>query len=156
MYREYYKKLLQQLSIDYNCTPADFRAKENIVTPSALREGRRSYSTGKPFLEMATLGGNTVIMAEECLHGFLNDLIRNTEGHRLFELENLIQLNEELKKYGYQMAPTHHMFLPCCEVEAEERCRVKWLYEGEISCPPGQDCSHCNQRGYRHGNGRML
>ena len=133
MYREYYKKLLQQLSIDYNCTPADFRAKENIVTPSALREGRRSYSTGKPFLEMATLGGNTVIMAEECLHGFLNDLIRNTEGHRLFELENLIKLNEELKKYGYQMAPTHHMFLPCCEVEAEERCRVKWLHEGEIS-----------------------
>ena len=133
MYREYYKKLLQQLAIDYNCTPADFHAGENIVTRSELREGRRSYSPGRPFLEMATLGGNTVVMADECLHGFLNRLLRNAEGYRLFELENLIKLNEELKKYGYQMAPTHHMFLPCCEVEAEERCRVKWLHEGEIS-----------------------
>ena len=133
MYREYYKKLLQQLAIDYNCTPVDFRAGKSIVTRSELREGRRSYSPGRPFLEMATLGGNTVVMADECLHGFLNRLLRNAEGYRLFELDNLIRLNEELKKYGYRMAPTHHMFLPCRDVEIVERCDVKWLYEAEIS-----------------------
>ena len=37
----------------------------------------------------------------------------------------LTRLNEELKQYGYQMAPTHHMFLPCRDVRAEERCRVE-------------------------------
>ena len=133
MFREYYEKLLQQLSLDYNCTPADLRAKENIVTISALREGRRNYSPGKPFLQMVTLGGNTVITADECLHGFLHDLVRDAEGHRLFEFGNLTKLNEELKRYGYRMAPTHHMFLPCREVKAEERFRVKWLYDSEIS-----------------------
>ena len=132
MFAEYHEKLLQQLSVDYNCTPADFRAGKNIVTVSALREGRRSYSPGKPFLEMATLGRNTVIMADECLHGFLNRLVENAEGHRLFELGYLVKLNEALKEYGYRMAPTHHMFLPCRHVEAEERFRVKWLYDDEI------------------------
>ena len=132
MFAGFCEKLLQQLSIDLNCTPADLQAKENIITVSAMNEGRRSYSPDKPFLQMATLGGNTVIMADECLHGFLHDLVRDAEGHRLFELGNLIKLNEELRKYGYQMAPTHHMFLPCREIQMEERCRVKWLYDSEI------------------------
>ena len=133
MFREYYEKLLLQLSVDYNCTPADLQAGENVITVSALREGRRSYTPGKPFLEMVTLGRGTVMMADECLHGFLHDLVRNTEGHRLFELGNLIRLNKELARYGYQMAPTHHMFLPCCETEADVRCKVKWLYGSEIN-----------------------
>ena len=133
MFREYSKKLLGQLAVDYNCRPADLTAKENMITVSALNEGRRSYSPGKPFLEMATLGANTVIMADECLHAYLHELIRDVEGHRLFELGYLIRLNDELKKYGYQMAPTHHMFLPCREAKAEERFRVKWLYGSEIS-----------------------
>ncbi len=133
MFKKYYEKLLRQLSLDFNCTPADLRAKENIVTVSALNEGRRNYDPGKPFLQMVTLGGNTVIMADECLHEFLHGLVKNAEGHRLFEFNNLTKLNEELKQYGYQMAPTHHMFLPCRTVKAEERCQVKWLYDSEIS-----------------------
>ena len=132
MFRAYRDKLLQQLSLDLNCTPADLLAKENIITVSALKDGRRSYSPGKPFLEMATLGGNTVITADPCLHDFLDHLVRDTEGHRLFELDNLIRLNEELRKYGYQMSPTHHMFLPDREITGEERCRVRWLYDREI------------------------
>lgn len=133
MYHAYVQKLLRQLSVDYNCSPADLQAKQSIVTLPALREGRRSYSPGKPFLQMATLGTNTVIMADECLHAFLNSLIQSAEGYRLFELENLIKLNQELGKYGYQMAPTHHMFLPGCDVEASGRFRIKWLYGSEIN-----------------------
>ena len=82
---------------------------------------------------MVTLGRNTVIMADECLHEFLHNFIKDVEGHRLFEFGNLTVLNEELKRYGYQMAPTHHMFLPCRNVEVEERYQVKWLYDSEIS-----------------------
>lgn len=133
MFKTYQERLLQQLSLDLNGTPADFLAAENIITASALKDGRRSYSPGKPMLEMATLGGNTVIMADECLHAFLHGLVRNVEGHRLFELGYLIRLNEELKKYGYRMAPTHHMFLPCRSVAAEGRWQVKWLYDGDIA-----------------------
>ena len=133
MFREYRERLLQQLSLDLNCTPADLLAKENIITVPALNSGRRSYSPGMPFLQMATLGGNTVIMADPCLHGFLRGLAGDAEGHRLFELGNLGKLDREVRKYGYRMAPTHHMFLPCRDVRPEERCGVRWLYGSEIN-----------------------
>ena len=133
MFHEYRQRLLGQLSLDFNTDPGSFLEKENIITTSARNAGRRNYSPDKAFLQMATLGGNTVIMADECLHAFLQELVRNVEGHRLFELGMLTRLNEELKQYGYQMAPTHHMFLPCREVTTEERCRVRWLYGEEIN-----------------------
>lgn len=133
MFKNYQEKLLLQLSRDLNCIPADFLAKENIITVSALNDGRRSYSPGQPFLEMATLGGNTVIMADTCLHGFLHEFVKYKEGHRLFELENLTKMNEELRKHGYQMNPTHHMFLPCFSVMTDKRFQVKWFYDGEIN-----------------------
>ncbi len=133
MFKEYYEKLLQQLSIDYNCTPEDLQANENTITVSKLNEGRRDYSPDKPFLQMVTLGRGTVIMANECLHKFLSGFIKDVEGHRLFEFGNLTALNEELKKYGYKMASTHHMFLPCRNVDVEKRYQVKWFYDDEIS-----------------------
>lgn len=133
MFKEYYEKLLHQLSLDFNCTPADLQAKENIITVSKLHEGRRNYSPDKPFLQMVTLGRNTVIMSDERLHEFLYGWSKDAEGRRLFEFGKLTKLNEELKRYGYQMAPTHHMFLPCRNVEAKERYQVKWLYDDEIS-----------------------
>ena len=132
MFKKYYEKLLQQLSVDYNCSPSDFRANENIITISSLNEGRRSYSPGKPFLQMATAGMNTVIMADKCLHEFLNDFVKDIEGHHLFEFDNLLKLNEELKRYGYRMNPTHHMFLPCQNTQMNECCQIKWLYDSDI------------------------
>ncbi len=132
MFKDYYKKLLKQLAVEFNCSPSDFLAKENVITMPALHEGRRIYSSGKPFLQMATCGVNTVIMADECLHEFLREWMKDTEGHHLFEFK-MPDLNEELKKYGYKMNPTHHMFLPCCKVRTEERFRVEWLYDSEIN-----------------------
>lgn len=133
MFNQYYEKLLEQLAIDFNCTPADFRAQQHIITTPAPHEGRRSYSPGKPFLQMATCGMNTVLMADERLHAFLRSLIKDVEGHRLFTFNKLLTLNEELKQYGYQMNSTHHMFLPCRHIREEARFRVKWLYGSEIN-----------------------
>ena len=132
MFREYYGKLLGQLALDYNCAPEDLEAKENVVTVSRLNEGRRSYTREAPFLQMVTTGGNTVVMADERLHGFLREFVRDVEGHRLFELGKLSELDEELKKYGYHMAPTHHMFLPCRNAAPKEKWRVEWFDESGI------------------------
>jgi GNAT superfamily N-acetyltransferase len=132
MFKKYYEKLFKQIAIDYNCTPEDLKKGEIIITKSEWNDGRRSYSPDMPFLQMATLGASTVIMADECLHEFLHGFIKDVEGHRLFELDNLLKLNEELKQYGYQMNSTHHMFLPCLDVTVPERFQVKWLYDSEI------------------------
>ena len=133
IFKMYYERLLHQLSLDFNCTPEDLRAKENRITFPALKEERRSYSPGMPFMQMVTLGGNTVMMADERLHGFLRDMAKDTEGHRLFEIGSLMKLNEELSKYGYGMNPTHHMFLPSRKAEPIGRFRVKWFFDDEIS-----------------------
>ncbi len=133
MYKKYFDNLLKQIYIDYNCTPEDLQSKKTIITSSALNEGRRSYSPGKPFLQMATIGESTVIMADECLHEYLSKLIKDVDGHHLFEFDYLLKLTEELKKYGYQMNHTHHMFLPCKDVKNERRFQVKWFYDDEIS-----------------------
>ena len=132
MYRENFEKLLEQLSLDYNCAPGDLTAKENVVTVSAFREGQRHYSADRPFLQMATTGANTVITAHECLQDFLRGFVRGVEGHCLFKFGLLSRLSAELEKYGYRMAPTHHMFLPCRDVQVEERCPVKWYFDREI------------------------
>ncbi len=97
-----------------------------------MNSGRRIYSPGRPFLQMATLGENAVIMADECLHGFLRGFVRDVKGRCLFELDHLIRIDAELQKYGYRMAQTHHMFLPCREIMTEERLTVRWLYDSEI------------------------
>ena len=133
MYKRYYDRLLQQISIDFNCTPENLRTNKVTITKPALNDGRRSYSPDMPFLDMATLGQNTVIMADERLHEFLRSLITEEDSHHLFELDNLLKINEEIKKYGYQMHNTHHMFLPCCEKTVEERFQVKWLYDSDIN-----------------------
>lgn len=132
MFKKYYEKLLKQLSVDYNCKPSDFKAAQNVITVPALNEGRRSYSPGMPFLEMVTCGENAVFMADETLHDFLRGLIKDTEGHHMFEHETLPKLDEELKRYGYKLNPTHHMFLACRNVSVEERFVVKWFYDDEI------------------------
>ena len=133
IFKDFFERLLQQLSIDFNCDPDDLRANENIITVSALNEGRRSYSLGRPFLQMVTLGDNAVIMSDECLQEFLHGWIKDVKGYNLFDFENLLKLNEELKKYGYQMDPTHHMFLPCRDVSIEKNYQVKWFYGSEIN-----------------------
>ena len=132
MFGDYYGKLLAQLALDYNCAPEDLEGKENVVTVSRLNEGRRSYTREAPFLQMATTGGNTVVMADERLHAFLGEFVKGVEGHRLFELGKLSELDAELKKYGYRMAPTHHMFLPCRDVAPQGEWRVEWFDENGI------------------------
>lgn len=132
MFKKYYEKLLALLSAELNCKPDDFRAGENIVTAAALNEGRRRYSPDKPFLQMATAGGSTVISADECLQDFLKSYVKDREGHRLFELGCLSAINKELEKYGRCLLPTHHMFLPCRDVRAERNIKVKWFFDGEI------------------------
>ena len=142
-FRDYYEKLLGQLALELNCTPDDFRSKENVITLPEFKEGRRSYHPGVPFLQMATAGGNTVISADGQIHEFLRGLTKDAEGHRLFELGNLMRIDAELRKYGWVLCPTHHMFLPCRETETDGRFEVKWFFDGDIA-PFYGDCRFPN------------
>lgn len=132
MYKEYFCKLRELLSLEYNCSPDDFLKGENILTIPELKEGRRRYSNEKYFFHMATTGGNAVITADECLHGFLSKYIAGKTGHFLFEFPNLLPVNEELGKHGYQLTQTYHMFLPCSETAPTKDYPVKWFFGEDI------------------------
>lgn len=132
MYKQYSDKLRELLALEYNCFPEDFLKDENILTVSALKEGRRRYSDEKYFFHMTTLGGNAVVTADECLHAFLAEYISGKTGHHLFELPNLLPIEEELKKHGYTLTQTYHMFLPCKRVEPVKDFSVKWFFGEDI------------------------
>ena len=129
---KYLPQLKELLALEYNCSKADFDSYENLLTVSALKEGRRAYSSEKYFFHMVTLGKNAVVTADEALHPFLSDFIKNRTGHWLFEIPNLLPLEKELNRFGYTLSQTYHMFLPCKNVTPEKELSVKWFHGEEI------------------------
>ncbi|MGN1119226.1 MAG: GNAT family N-acetyltransferase [Oscillospiraceae bacterium] len=129
---DYTNVLHKLLSLEFNCDPSDFRSPTNLLTESALHEGRRYYSEEKYFFHMVTTGENAVITADKCLHPFLREFMQNRPGRRLFELPNLLPLEAELNRHGYTLTQKQHMFLPKCEVVPKRTLSVKWFYDEQI------------------------
>ena len=126
------QKLRELLALEFNCSPEDFLKPDNILTVSALHDGRRVYSPEKYFFHMATMGGNTVVTADECMQDFLKSYIAGKPGIFLFEIPNLLPIERELNKFGYTLTQTYHMFLSCRQAKTEESYPVKWFYDEEI------------------------
>lgn len=131
-YSYYCRQLKTLLALEYNCAPEDFDRAENVLTVSEIHEGRRIYSPEKYFFHMVTMGGNAVVTAEECLHPFLRGVLKERTGHFLFEIPNLLPLEQELNRFGYSLTQTHHMFLPSQRAVPQRNDAVKWFYDGEI------------------------
>ena len=52
----------------------------------------------------------------------------------LFEQHNYYELECELRKHGYKMALTHHMFMPLPElIEIKTDLNIKWLEQKDIT-----------------------
>ena len=126
------EELKKLLSLELNCSHKDFDKTENIITAPVLKEGRRVYQKEPYFFHMATLGGNAVITADECLHGFLREWSAEKQGHWLFEQPNLLPLEKELNRYGYTLSQSHHMFLPEQRTVPVGSFETKWFFDKEI------------------------
>ena len=129
---DYWEKLYELLSLEFNCKPKDFSQETNVLTVSELHEGRRIYSPDKYFFHMVTTGGNAVVTADECMHPFLREFIKGRTGHWLFEIPNLLPLEKELNRFGYTLTQTYHMFLAGKDVVIQRDYPVKWFYDEEI------------------------
>lgn len=132
MNRKYFEQLHKLLALEFNCSTEDFLRIENILTESALHEGRRAYSPEKYFFHMVTTGGNAVITADKCLHSFLLEFMKGRTGHFLFEIPNLLPLEAELNKFGYTLTQTYQMFLPCFDTPPVKHYPVRWFFDKEI------------------------
>ena len=130
---EIYTILKNQLALEFNCKAEDFEKEENIITLPSLHPNRRKFSDKEFFLQMATLGRNTVISANEKMHPWLAQWVKDKKGFWLFEQHNFFELESELRKYGFKMTQTHHMFLPKPEqVEITTDLKIKWLEQADI------------------------
>ena len=124
----------EQLARELNCAPEDFAGAENRVTAAVLHPARRHYAEEPFFLQMACFGEGAVLSADERLHPWLRDWVRDKRGHWLFEQHNYRELDRELRKYGYTMAMTHHMFLPRPEpLPCETGLTLRWLEQADIA-----------------------
>ncbi len=130
----YRERLYKLLSLEFNCFPDDFNKKENVLTVSQIKEGRRVYSSDKYFFHMVTTGGNSILTADEKLHPFLSEFMKGRAGHWLFEIPNLKPLEKELNNHGYTLTGTYHMFLPSEDIDAIDcSYNIKWFYDEEIN-----------------------
>lgn len=140
----YADELYHLLALELNCTQEDFLRKENVLTVSEIREGRRVYSEEKYFFHMATTGQNAVITAQPCLHPFLREFMKDRMGHLLFELPNLLSLEKELNQWDYSLTQTYHMFLPDRDMQngrtaLQNSIRTAWFYDTQIGQFYGDD-----------------
>lgn len=123
----------KQLAYEFNCAPNDFFKDENTITTSILHEKRRKFSEEVFFIQMATFGKGAVISADESIHPWLHEWIKGKSGIWLFEQHNFFELEMEIRKSGYKMSLTHHMFLPSSElINIDTNLKIKWLEQDEI------------------------
>jgi RimJ/RimL family protein N-acetyltransferase len=145
--KEIEDKIKAQIALEFNCSPEDFDKTENVITAACLNEKRRKFSDKSFFLQMATFGKGTVISADESIHPWLTEWVKGKQGMWLFEQHNYFELECELRKHGYKMALTHHMFMPvpisCVEARSdvekqamsfvESGYNIKWLEQKDIA-----------------------
>ena len=104
--KDIFETAYDQLAIDYNARPEDFRSEGIIFTEAARLPGRRDYTGAEPFLELATTGHSTVVMAEKRLHPALREwALGAEEPHWLLEFPRLMKLADINKLYPNEKWP---------------------------------------------------
>jgi GNAT superfamily N-acetyltransferase len=124
----------EQLSLEYNCSINDFSASKNIVTVAKNCSRKRHYINGVYYFQMVTFGNNVVINANECIHEWLTDFIKDKTGYQMFEQYNLFKINNFLKKHKKQLGNSRHMFISDKKVDLGEiNIGIKWFEQDEIN-----------------------
>ena len=129
-----------QLAIECGCAEGDFLRgdRDNVILPPAFDDRRRKFSDRPFFFRMTTMGGNAVISADERLHGWLREFVREKSGYTLFERSNMRLIDAELARFGCASGDTYHMFLPTGSFEPsrmaakEFRLETVWFGQEEI------------------------
>lgn len=126
---------MRQCAVDLNCDAEDFKKNENVIVTPANLKGRRYFIPGIFFFRMITFGKNAVIAADERIRPYLKDYVKGKKGYELFEEPHQREIDMELKKYGKQLWPSTHVFLPDMKIKPlDDIAKVKWFEEGYI--PP--------------------
>lgn len=132
--RETIGLIKNQLALEYNCRAEDFDRKANVITERKYIDGCRRYVVDPRLFKMITFGSNCVIMISEKIKERIEPIILNTNVHRLFEYENIIKIDNEIRKYGEHISKSHHMYMPIMEVkDIMPTFEIKWYEQNDLS-----------------------
>ena len=126
----------KQLGLDLACSPVLFDSYENSILISKLMDGRRLFSKERDFFKMATFGCGAVISADEKIIGWCDKHLKNQEGIRLFELNNIYRIESELRKYEKHLSGIGEFYLPFQGIGRKKalypQAEVQWFEKDEI------------------------
>ncbi len=100
-----------QLSIDYCCSPEQVRDHENHFTIYTAQEGRRKFQEqAECFLKIAAVNGKLLFTGRDDIISHCRSRYRDTSGEWFMEAKGLVQLEQELNRFGYRIEQAHPFF----------------------------------------------
>ena len=131
--KQYRDILEKQLALDYDCSVEDVRSEEIIFKPIKLVDGARPICDEETMFKLAVYKEKLLVMADENILAWCKERFGEYTGTWISEPGNLLEIEEELNKYGQTIADTHHYYLPVTQDECdEERFETKIYRQNEI------------------------
>lgn len=103
---------MKQSAIDLNCSPQDFRKKENVVVISGKKEEARKYLVLPFACNLVSYGNNVVASVGEELKEIAEGYISRYPMEHCFETPNMHVLNDALQERGLRICFMAEYFLP--------------------------------------------
>lgn len=124
--------LARQLALDFCCTEAEVRDKENHYTEHRFLDGRRRFREGNEcVLKIAAVGGKLLFSGSREMMEWCKKEYDNTAAAWFFEAKILCELNDRLLQNGHQIKMVHPFFISETKSEAvTEGYEIRW-YEGD-------------------------
>lgn len=105
--------LTMQLALDYCCSPSDVLDNKNHFTEYVPMDGRRQFegNTKECFLKIAVVYGKVLVTGKKEIIGEMEQRFKNQGGAWFMEIENLVEINRMIEKYGYKIETTHPFYI---------------------------------------------
>lgn len=123
----------QQLAIDLNCSKEDL-VNQCLVTQATSNPRTRGFFKQTPFFYAVGLGNSFIATANTEIKDWMNDFVKAFKPYRFFDILQLDLLNNELKKWGYQVAMIGEYYLPDVNANRKLDCKydIKIFRDHEI------------------------
>ena len=117
--KDIYRIAINQLSVDYNCTPDDFFKNGVIFTEAKRQEGRREMPFLEPRLEVITLGRSVIVNASKSIMSYVkgrfegksryeiltDSLVYGVNPYYLPDIEKISSVDNQ--KFAFQLIDTN-------------------------------------------------
>lgn len=124
--------LLEQLCLDYDCTPEDMRTSGLVLRPAIRKPGMRPVGEGS-LIKAAVFRGTLLVMADERVLPWCREHLAHASPAWLSEPESLRALDDLARTYGQHLADTHHHYLPWEGFpKTPKRFDLRWYEQDEL------------------------